>query len=159
MGGILPPALVCAAFGLALTFQSGRTIFAALVLLAATSYLTLVLGFPPHWQQFALWGCWASVIVSALSLQLPWQPSALVVAGLAVNAGLWAGAITALNGKPSDLAIALLCALLAFPAAWLSTTPARLGVKIVAGWLVAIAILASAIPLVKTPGYKADHVE
>jgi hypothetical protein len=159
MGGILPPALLCIALALVLAFQSRRTIWAALLLLVATASLTLVLGFPPLWQDFAVWGCWASVIVSALSLQLPWRPSALVVAGLAVNAGLWAGAIIALNGRPSDLAIALLCALLAFPAAWLLKTPARLGVKIVAGWLVAVSILAAAIPFVKTPGYKADHVE
>jgi hypothetical protein len=159
MGGILPPALLCIALGLALAFESKRTIWVALGLLAATASLTLVIGFPPVWQDFALWGCWVSVIVSALWLQLPWRQTAWVVGGLSANAGLWAGAIIALTGQPSDLFVVLPCALLAFPAAWLLQTPARLGVKIVAGWLVAVAILAAAVPLVKTPGYKGDHIE
>jgi hypothetical protein len=159
MDGALPPALLCAALGLVLASEAKRTIWLGLTVLAITAAIVSIISFPKHLQDVTLWGCWVSVIGSALTVQLPWKRPAWVAIGLAATAGFWAGAIVASIGQPRDLALALPCALIAFPASWLLQTPAKIGVKIIAGWLAAVAILAAAIPLVPTPGYRSDHME
>ncbi|MBC7506267.1 MAG: hypothetical protein H7267_11170 [Sandarakinorhabdus sp.] len=78
---------------------------------------------------------------------------------LAANTGLWAGAVTAIAGTPQDLARALPVALLAWPAGWLVTHRAGIAVKVLASWLIAVAILVAALPIVPTPGYMQDHME
>ena len=78
---------------------------------------------------------------------------------LAVNTGFWAGAVTAIAGSDRDLLRALPVALLAFPAGWLVAHRGALAIKVLASWLIAVAILVAALPMVPTPGYVQDHME
>lgn len=158
-GGALPPALICAALGFALAYTTpaARRLGLALLVVAAlaASFLTL----PVAWQDGVFLGCWTSVALAALAIHLPRGIGPRLAAVLAVNAGVWAGAVIASAGSRWDLVKALPAVLLCFPAAWLVSTGRGIAVKVAASWLIAIAILAAALPLVPTPGYKPDHMD
>ena len=158
-GGALPPALICAALGFALAYapQRARLVSLGLLVLAAGAASFLVL--PTAWQDGIFLGCWASVVLAALAIHLPRGVGPRLAAALALNSGLWAGAVIASAGSRWDLAKALPAVLLCFPAAWLVATRRGIAVKVAASWLIAIAILAAALPLVPTPGYKPDHMD
>jgi len=80
--------------------------------------------------------------------------------GLAFNAGLWSGAEVALAGSRLDIGKALVCVLLLFPAAFIVDWRAPIVVKVVASWLVAVAILAATLQFLPvTPGYLPDHLD
>jgi hypothetical protein len=79
---------------------------------------------------------------------------------LSANAGIWAGAVTALSGPRSNLVKTLPCVLALLPAAFIIRRRAPIVVKVVASWLVAVAVLAGTLQLLPvTPGYLPDHLE
>lgn len=159
-GGALPPALLASSLGFLLSFAPRKAIAPAVgvftVLAVAVSLVKLV----PAMTDAIFYACWASVIVTALSVHaLRWlnRTSALL---LAANAGLWAGAVIAAAGAPFDLAKALPWVLLCLPGAWLVTRKLGIGIKVVASWLVAVSFLAIMLPTTTTtPGYVGDHLE
>ncbi len=158
-GGALPPALLAAALGFALAFAPRRELALALGVFVGAAAGAVLLPVAKTWEEAVFLGCWASVVVTALTVHLPRGPTAPAALALAANAGLWAGAVVGVAGAPLDLARALPWALLAFPGAWLAARGGGLAVKVVASWLVAVAILAASLPMLPTPGYVADHVE
>ena len=159
MAGLLLPALLCAALGLAAAFATKRTQWIGMVSLAGVACITALFHFPLDWKDKILVAGWGSLMVTALSVLIPTRLSAWLVLSLAVNAGFWTGALMAVTAQPRDLAFALPLVLVAFPARWALTTPMRLGVKVIAGWLIAVAILGAGVSMLPTPGYKRDHVE
>jgi hypothetical protein len=158
-GGALPPALLCAAFGLALAFAPRRIFVYALGALILTALAASFLTFPPSWQDGVFLGCWISVVLAALSVHLPPGLNQKLALALAVNCGFWTGAVIAAAGAKTDLFKALPAALLCLPGAWLVSTGRGIAIKVAASWLIAIAILSAALPLVPTPGYKPDHMD
>jgi hypothetical protein len=59
-----------------------------------------------------------------------------------------------------DVAKALVCVLLVFPAAFVVDWRAPIIVKVVASWLIAVAILAATLQFLPvTPGYLPDHLD
>lgn len=79
---------------------------------------------------------------------------------LAVNSGIWAGAVISVAGRKSDLLLALPCTLTLLPGAWLVRRGGRIAVKVASSWLIAIAILAATLQFLPvTPGYLPDHME
>jgi hypothetical protein len=86
--------------------------------------------------------------------------SASGAAGLSINAGIWSGAEVALTGSRLDLAKALVCVLLLIPASCVVSWRAPISVKVVASWLIAVAILAATLQFLPvTPGYLPDHLD
>ena len=79
-----------------------------------------------------------------------------MTAGL--NAGVWSGLLIGRAGRPLDLAIAAPALLLLLPATWLVQRRWTIALKVAASWLIAIAVLASVLPLIPTPGYAPDHM-
>ncbi len=158
-GGALPPALLCAALGFALAYAPRRIVGYALALLAVTAFGASFLKIPTGWQDGIFLGCWASVVLSALAIHLPRGVGPRLALGLAANSGLWAGAVVAASGSRFDLLKALPAALICVPGAWLVSTKRGLAIKVVASWLIAVSILAAALPLTPTPGYKPDHMD
>ncbi len=158
-GGVLPAALLCAALAFALAFAPRRAVAPALALLAVFAIGVVLLPIKPAWTEAVFIGCWVSVVLTAASVHLPAGPGAAMAFGLAANAGIWAAATVAVSGVPADLARALPVALLVLPARWLIAQRGGIAVKVVASWLVAVAILAGTLPIVPTPGYVADHME
>lgn len=158
-GGSLPPALLCLALGLLLAYMPRKWIIPCVATLAVISVLVVVVGVEAELEEVVFAACWLSVAATALFLHWPRPLGMRMMIGLSGNAGLWAGAVVAIAGKPLDLAVALPAVLICIPAALLLKTPLKLGIKIAGSWLVAVAVLMAAVPLIETPGYEPDHYE
>lgn len=159
-GGALPPALLCAAVGLALAFAPRRAWVPSLVTLTMTTAVLAALPIPSEWLEGVFLGCWASVGATAVMVHLPRGMTPSGAVGLSFNAGLWSGAEIVLAGSRLDIVKAVACVLLLFPAAFVVDWRAPIMVKVVASWLVAVAILAAALQFLPvTPGYLPDHLD
>jgi hypothetical protein len=159
-GGALPPALLAAALGLSLAFapRGGRAI--GLVLFAGTATAVSFVPLPGGALEGVFAGCWASVILTAASVHAGSILGKGLALFLAVNAGIWTGAVIGMAGAPGDLVKALPWVLAAFPAARIATTRRAIALKIVSSWLIAVAALAALLPfLPATPGYLPDHLD
>lgn len=156
-GGALPPALLAAALGFALAFVPRRVMFWCLAVFAAVAVAAALLPVPKTWENAVFAGLWTSVALTAASVH--WRGGPPLPLVLAANAGLWSGAAVAVAASLAALAAALPIALIALPGAWLVARGGGLAVKVVASWLIAVAFLAAALPMVATPGYVADHRE
>ncbi|HEY2593920.1 MAG TPA: hypothetical protein VGK33_08470, partial [Chloroflexota bacterium] len=108
-----------------------------------TASVVAVAPLPSHWLEVAFMGCWLSVMVSAASVHVPRALTVWTSRALAVNGGLWCGAVIALAGSPRDLAVALPCTLIAIPAAWLVHWRMPIAIKVISSWLIAVALLAA----------------
>lgn len=158
-GGVLPPALLFAALALMLPFASRRAMLPALGVAAVAAIAVANLPIPKPWTETMFIGCWISVIVTAALVHLRRGPDRLVAVPLALNAGAWAGGTVAVAGAGADLARALPVLLLALPGQWLVAHGRGIAVKVIASWLIAIAVLAATLATIPTPGYVQDHME
>jgi hypothetical protein len=159
-GGALPPALVFAALGLALAFAPRRIIGPAVVLAAICAIASSFLRVATSWEDPIFLGCWIGVAVAAASVHLPGGVRSPWAVILALNSGVWAGAVIAAAGRPFDLVIAIPIELLCIPGAWLVATGRGIAVKVAASWLIAVGVLALSLQLAPTtPGYKPDHMD
>lgn len=159
-GGALPPALLAAALGFALAFAPRRAITLAIVAFCVLGLAGSQLRPDPRWADPIFYGCWGSVVVTALSVHLPKGLNLWLAQALAANAGLWAGLLIAVAGAPIDLVRALPWVLICLPAAWLVRRRFQIAIKVVTSWLIAISLLAAALPATTpTPGYVGDHME
>jgi hypothetical protein len=157
-GGIVPPALLCAALGLALAFAPRNawapSVFILLSTLAAVTFIPV----PVAWLEGAFLGCWISVIATAGSLQLFPKVTSLAALILSINAGAWASIVTRFSR--ADLVEALPWVLVLWPASWVVSRFGSIPIKVVSSWLIAIAALAITLQLLPvTPGYLPDHME
>ena len=158
-GGTLPAALIFAALGFALAFAPRRIRTPALLAAAIAAAVLLLIPPGADYAEAVYFTCWACVIGAAASVHLPGglpQPAAVA---LALACGAAAGAVIALAGNVPDLAAAAAAALVIVPASWLVGSGRGIAVKVVTSWLIAIALLAAALPLTPTPGYAPDHLE
>lgn len=159
-GGALPPALVCAALGLALGFAPRRIWAPALAALAAAAVSTSLIPQPFGWTDAIYVGAWITVALTASVLHLPGGVGPRLALALSLNAGLWSGALVCATGRQPDLLKALPWALLCLPAGWLVATNRAIAVKVAASWLIAVALLAAFLPVTTpTPGYAPDHMD
>lgn len=158
-GGFLPPAILIAALGLALAFIPLRRALVAAGLMALVALAAWWSVPSTRLIEPVFVGCWLSVIVTAGLVHRPMKmPPALFLVA-AANVGLWAGLVTSVAGKARDLSIALPCVLLLFVGRPIVLRGWEIGVKVVASWLTAVAILATMVSLTPTPGYRQDHME
>ena len=159
-GGALPPALLFAALGLALGSAPLRVQAWSLVALCATLAALSRAAVPSGWLELVFLGCWTSVVATAAAVHLPGRPGPRTALALSINAGVWSSGVVTLSGSRLDLLKAAPAVLLALPAAWLIARRASIAVKVASSWLIAIAILAAALPFLPvTPGYLPDHLE
>lgn len=158
-GGFLPPAILCAAFGLALAFLPLRQGLLAAGVAALLALAVSLATISEEWIEPIFVGCWLSVLLStALLYSAAKAPPTLVIAA-AVNTGLWTGAVTSVAGKGLDLIIALPLLLLLLPGRLVIARGWSIALKVLASWLTAVAILATMVSLTPTPGYAPDHME
>ena len=159
-GGALPPALLCAALGLALAFAPREARWPSLLALMATAIAVSFAPIPEGWLEAAFLACWVSVVTSAASVHLHDGVGLRAAFALSLNAGIWSGAVVALGGSRLDLAKALLWALVVLPAGWIVRRRASIVLKVVSSWLIAVAVLAAMLQFLPvTPGYLPDHLE
>ena len=160
-GGALPPALLFAALGFSLAFAPVRARVLALAALLASVGAFSFMPIPESWLEGVYLAFWTSVIATAAGVHfvrgLACRP---VAPALALNAGIWASAVVRLSGAPIDLLHALPFVLLLFPARWLVDRYTAIPVKVMASWIIAVAVLAATLQLIAvTPGYLPDHLE
>ena len=158
-GGSLPPALLVAALGLALAYAPPRARYGGLLLLVFVAPMTALISIDPRWEEAVFLACWAGVISAAASVHIPRGLGATPALVLTLAIAVLAGAVTATAGTLLSLLIALPWVLVTIPAAWLVANGRGIAIKVVSSWLIAIALLAAALPLTPTPGYEPDHLE
>ena len=159
-GGIVPPALLFLALGLALTFTPRRAWGPSLLALVATLGAVAFVRVPQTWLEGVFFGCWISVIVTAASVHLGHGLKAWAAVALSINAAVWTSAVVSLSGSRLDLLKALPCVLILLPAVWIVSRYASIPVKVVSSWVIAVAMLAATLQLLPvTPGYLPDHLE
>jgi hypothetical protein len=165
-GGALPPSLLCASLGIALAFAPRKAVAPAAAVLVVAAFGSNLARFGSGWPDIAFLGCWISVLLISGSIHLPDGLGQKLALLLALDAGLWAGAVTAVTGTRSDiagsrmdLALALPWVLLVLPARWMVSKGWGVVVKVAGGWLIAVSILAAGLSMVPTPGYVPDHME
>jgi hypothetical protein len=159
-GGALPAALLLAVLGLALAASPKRVWMWSILGLDVTLAILLRAPLPRSWAEGAFLGCWASTAATAAAVHLPRGLRLRGGLALAVNAGLWAGAVLDLAGSRFDVLKAMPAVLLVLPASALVTHRASIAVKVASSWLIAIALLCATLPyLAVTPGYQPDHLE
>lgn len=157
-GGALPPGLLFAALALALAFAPKArlaAVGAALFVALAVVWLRVA----GAAGDIAFIGCWASLVITAVSVHLPRGLGPRTAVVLGANAGVWSGAVVAAAGEPLDLAKAALALALCPVAVWAVRHKAAIAVKTVAAWLIAVGILVATLPVLATPGYVADHMQ
>jgi hypothetical protein len=159
-GGALPPSLLAAALGLALAFAPHGSRAIGLVLFAGAATAVSLVELPGGALEAVFAACWASVILTAVSVHAPSIRGKGLTLLLAVNAGIWTGAVIGVAGAPADLLKALPWVLVAFPAARIATTRRAIALKVISSWLIAVAALAALLPFLPvTPGYLPDHLD
>jgi hypothetical protein len=159
-GGVVPPALLFLALGLALAFSPRRAWRPSLLALLATLGAGAFVRVPQTWLEGVFFACWISVIATAASVHLGRGLKTWAAIALSLNAAVWASAVVSLSGSKLDLLKALPCVLIFLPAAWVVSRYASIPVKVVSSWVIAVAVLAAALQLLPvTPGYLPDHLE
>lgn len=101
---------------------------------------------------------WASVIAVAGASYLPTAVGAKLTPLICAAAGLVGSAASKAAGAPGHLLLLIIPAIVLLA----PEHPPRLatwGAKIISSWLIAIATLAIALPLISTPGYQQDHMD
>jgi hypothetical protein len=148
------------ALGLAVAFSPQRAWLLSIAVLGASAIVIALTAVPPGWAEGVFMGCLISIAATAAVVHVPKGLSMRAVVVLSINAGIWVGAVTALSGPRSDLVKTLPCVLALLPAAFFIGRRAPIVVKVVASWLVAVAILAGTLQVLPvTPGYLPDHLE
>ena len=128
--------------------------------LTVTATCLAIAPVPRGWLDWVFLGCWLSVAASTASVHLLGGLRPRWAFAASLNAGFWSGAVIALAGSRLDLLKALPFVLVLFPAALVVGLRAAIAVKVVASWLIAMAVLAAALQFVPvTPGYLPDHFD
>lgn len=159
-GGVVPPALLFVALGLALAFASCRVRTLSVALLFFTVAVLSFFPVPRAWLEGVFLGCWLSVIITAACVHLRRGLAWWAAVALSLNAGIWACGVVSLSASRLDLLKALPCVLIALPASWVIARYASIPVKVLSSWVIAVAFLAASLQFLPvTPGYLPDHLE
>lgn len=109
-------------------------------------------------QQPVLIACSISIAATALWVILPKLHRSWSALLLCANSGFWCGTLATL-APAQNVLLMLPLALLAIPGGWIVSRGYAIALKVLSGWLVAVALLSAALPLVTTPGYVPDHMD
>lgn len=159
-GGALPPAILCAALGLALASADRKFWLLGIIVVAVAAGVGAWVRLPGPWTDAIFLGCWSSTVVNALRVHVvrPWGRTSTLL--LCSNTGIWTGAVISAAGRKPDLLLAIPCTLTLLPAAWAIRRGGSIAVKIVSSWLIAVAILAATLQFLPViPGYLPDHMD
>lgn len=155
---ILPAALLCAMLGLLLGRVSWRTAALAGLALAATAGAVSPFAVPLEWRGAVVIGGWIETMLLAIGVYRagPVGRWPAIIAALA--AGLFVGATTSLAGRAGILVEALPWVLVWIPSGWLIARGWTIAVKVLASWLLAVALLSAGVVLVQ-PKAGGDHLD
>ncbi|MGB3794912.1 MAG: hypothetical protein WA957_01250 [Alteraurantiacibacter sp.] len=161
-GGAIAAGLLLAALALATGFAQARQTIVALALAIFLALAVVLIGVEAP-SDVAFAGCWISVVATVVPIYLPgsfpFRRFSLSWPALGANAGVWAGLVLPGDLLASrDLAGVLIILFLAALSRFCVARGWPLVPRVVASWLLAVALLAGSIPyLVEHPGYVSDH--
>jgi hypothetical protein len=157
-GGATLAFLQCAATAILLSFAArGAARYGAGLFLLCALAASFV-GAAEGWTPMLLIATAGSVVACALPIHLKnGVPAGLAIA-LPICTGLLAGISLASSSSRTGLAV-LPVILLFLVGQWLVSKGYGIVPKVASAWLVAISMLAAALPLVAMPGYVADHMD
>lgn len=160
MSGLaLLSALLFAAVGVLSAHASWKTlVLAGSGAFAAALLASLLLsGVMP--ERLALVAAGLSMIPPILLVYFPrlLTPAPLIL--IAINCGLWAGALLSAPGDRLGLLVAAPFVALSLPARWMIQRRWQIGLKVAASWMLAIALLAVSLNTVSMPSYQLDHMQ
>lgn len=159
-GGALPPAILCAALGLALARVDIKLQRYGIIAAATAALAAAWTRWPAGWTDAVFLACWSSTVLNSVRVYLVGPSGRTATLLLCVNTGIWAGAVISVAARETDLMLALPCTLTVLPAAWAVRRGGSIALKVVSSWLVAVAILAATLQFLPvTPGYLPDHME
>ena len=155
---MVPAAMVFAALGLMLAFVPRKTAaigLALAIVLASVASLSRV-GVAAN--DVAIMACWGAVLVLAGLTYWPDPAAQLTNIAIAAIAGIVSGIAIVASATPSSFLQPVLASLLIIPATVAVKRGYAVAPRVVASWLVAVAVLAALLPyVVAHPGYVADH--
>ncbi len=158
-GGIVPSLLLLATLGLLLSRTTLRVAWTGFAGMAVTAGIASLLTLPASMTTFIFIGVWVSIILTAGLTYLPMDVARRWAIPLAIVVGIWGGALASLSDRKGDLMLALPASLLFLPGRWIVAHGYGIALKIVASWMIAIALLSTFVSLTPTPGYEPDHME
>ena len=156
---VLPDALLAAAVGMALSYAPRPIAIQSSAAMAVAAIAVAALPISGVSADLAFCACWLSLITAAASVHLPGLHGPLFFRLLALNAGVWAGLVTHVQGGVTAAAIALPLVLLFIPGQILVRRNWGIAIKVACSWLIAIAALEIGLLFVPTPGYAPDHMD
>ncbi len=159
IGAMLPVALLFTTLALFLGFVPKRAVLPAIGVLVATSAAAAMTGGQLPYPGASLPMLWACLIVIAVCVHIAAARQASLAIAFAGAAGIAGGLLIAVQGSLRDLMLALPCVLLCVPARLIVARGWSIALRVLASWLVAVAMLVAFLPLVHTPGYVPDHME
>lgn len=157
--GILPFLLMSSSVALALTIAPLRLGLFSAAGFAAAALLIALIAVPDSAEEAILTGFWLSAIVAAALVLVPAKLPASVASIVAINAGLWFGALMTVTEQGLSAALALAVATFFVPARWFRCRGGEIVLKVLSSWIIAVSALATLVSLVPTPGYEPDHME
>lgn len=157
-GGVLPALLVATAFALANASGAFRAL--ALVVFVVIAAIVALVPIPASRSDAAHLACWISIVACGASAYAPDTLRSRFAIALAAGAGAAAGVVIAVADEPVMVALVPPVAGVAMLAARAAARHVPVAPKVVASWLIAVALLATLLQLVPvTPGYLPDHLE
>jgi hypothetical protein len=158
--GALPAALLCLALGLGLASAEQEARIVQFAILGVTACAIALAPIPETGLYVVSLGCWTSIIATAAMVHGPRRLQDSAGLALTLNAAVWTGAVIALSPSKLNLLEALPLALCAWPAAWVRRRGQAIVLKVLASWLMAVAMLGATLQFLPvTPGYLPDHME
>jgi hypothetical protein len=155
---MVPAAMVFASLGLMLAYVPRRLAAACIALAVVLALATSQLQFGESAKDAAIMLCCAVVSVLAIRTYWPSPLAQLNYLAIAAMAGVASGTAFAASIPSSTLWQPLLASLTIVPARLVVERGYPVPPRVVASWLVAVAILAALLPyIVEHPGYVADH--
>jgi hypothetical protein len=152
----VPLIMLTSAAGLVLLKAPANARLLSLSLLWSSAAMSFALT-PSRAELLADQMLWALVIITAAVAYFPEAIVMKVTPIVCSAAGVICGAATKSAGIPPNLLI-LAGAAVALFASTERWPVLDWGIKVVCSWLIAVAVLAVALPLITTPGYERDHM-
>lgn len=158
--GALPAVLLCLALGLLLAYVPARGRAAATAALIVVAVPIGGLALPVGWQTPLLLSCWGTTGLFVAGVYLSRAVPVAVAVASGLIGGVLAGAVTSEVGRVEVLAAALPCVLVAWPGSWLASRRWSIVLKILASWLLAVAVLSAGVALASGGANAgADHLD
>jgi hypothetical protein len=156
--------LMCAAVGIPLGLSARQIRTWGIAALGISALLANVLlayvRVSPTWADAFFLNSWISILGCAACVHLRHPVGVIAAAILSLNAGLWCGALNALAEAPYAALETLPAVAILWPVSWAVCYKSTVAVKVVASWLMAVALLAATLQFLPiTPGYLPDHIE